>query len=105
MFTIKQNDTLPILEVQLLDYNDTPINLKLCGVTFHMVDRKLEVKIKRQVDIVSIENGEIKVNWLEGDTSESGLFKGEFEINMPDGKVISVPNNSYFTINIIKELA
>lgn len=105
MFVIKQNDTLPNLEAQLLDHEGDPINLDLCGVKFHMVDIKGLVQINREVTMVNIATGEIKVNWLDGDTTESGIFKGEFEVNMPDGKIITIPNNGYFTINIIKELA
>lgn len=104
MFTIKQNDTLPNLDTILLDYNGTPINLELCSVRFHMVDRNLQVKINREVEIIDI-NGEIRVNWIEGDTSGSGIFYGEFEVNMPNGKIITIPNDGYITINIIKELA
>ena len=32
-FTIKQNDTLPSLESQLLDVDGNPVNLEMCGVS------------------------------------------------------------------------
>jgi len=105
MFTIKQNDTLPNLEAQLFDYDDVPINLELCGVHFHMMDKKLVIKINRLVTIDDMEQGKVKVEWQEGDTKETGTFKCEFEVNMPDGKIITVPNDGYFLISIVPELA
>jgi len=96
MFVIKQNDTLPSLEAQLFDCNNNPINLDLCGVHFHMMDNKSQVKINRPVTIIDVENGKVKVEWEEGDTKEVGTYKCEFEVNMPDDKIITVPNDGYF---------
>lgn len=90
MFTIKQNDTLPLLEAQLLDTNGNPLNLDLCSVKFHMATNRGILKIKRDATIVDIENGKVKYEWQEEDTSTVGTFKCEFEINMPDGKTITV---------------
>lgn len=105
MFTIKQNDTLPNLEAQLLDNNGASINLDLCGVHFHMVNYKGVEKINRPATITNIATGEVKVEWQTGDTSEIGTYKCEFEVNMPDGKVLTVPNDGYFLISVVKELA
>lgn len=105
MFTIKQNDTLPNLEAQLLDHNGAPINLELCGVHFHMTNYKGVEKINRPATITNIATGEVMVEWLPGDTDTIGTFKCEFEVNMPDGNIITVPNDGYFLISILKELA
>jgi hypothetical protein len=105
MFVIKQNDTLPSLEAQLMDSNDNPLNLDLCGVHFHMSDHKGVVKINRPAQIIDAEKGIVKVDWQDGDTSKDGLYKCEFEVNMPDSKVVTVPNDGYFLIQIVKELA
>lgn len=105
MFVIKQNDTLPYLEAQLLDAEGNPINLDLCGVRFHMLDKWNVIKIDRPIEIVDIAKGEVKVVWQEGDTSESGAYLAEFEINMPDGNIITVPNDGYYDIKIVRELA
>lgn len=105
MFTIKQNDTLPNSEAQLLDVNKNSINLELCGAQFHMSNFRGEVKINKPATIVNIANGEVRVEWQKGDTDTVGTFKCEFEVNMPDGGVITVPNDGYFLISIIRELA
>lgn len=104
MFVIKQNDTLPHLEARLIDADGNPINLDLCGVHFHMLNKWDSIKINRPVEIVDSELGDIRVIWQEGDTSESGMYNAEFEINMPNGDIISVPNDGYFIIKIVREL-
>jgi len=105
IFTIKQNDTLPILEVQLFDADGNPINLDLCGVHFHMKNKYSSETIKKQASIKDVENGIVQVIWEDGDTSKVGIYQYEFEINMPDGSILTVPNNSYLIIQIVKELA
>lgn len=105
MFVIKQNDTLPKLECQLFDNNNVPINLTLCNVRFHMVDKKNNIVINEEVEMVNLNDGKIRYNWSEGNTSISGIFRGEFEVNLPNGDIITVPNDSYFTISIVPELS
>ena len=104
MFTIKQNDTLPNLEAQLLDYTGSPINLDLCGVHFHMNKYGTNI-INRPAMITDAINGRVKIEWQQGDTGVVGTYQCEFEVNMPDGKIITVPNDGYFLISIVKELA
>lgn len=103
MFTIKQNDTLPTMEVQLIDVEGNPLNLDLCGVHFHMLGGGKE--INRPATIVDGGQGKVQVEWQEGETDTVGTFKCEFEINMPDGSIITVPNDGYFLLQIVPELA
>lgn len=105
MFVIKQNDLLPNMECQLLDCEGKPFNLELCSIKFHMVNSSKDVVINREIDVVNIEDGKVEVVWVEGDTENSGIYRCEFEINMPDGKPISIPNDGYFLIQIVPELA
>ncbi len=105
MFVIKQNDTLPNLESSLKDGSGNPVNLDLCGVKFHMSNYKGDVKIVRPATIVNVATGEVKVEWIDGDTETVGVYKCEFEVNMPDGKTLSVPNDGYFLISIVPEIA
>ncbi len=105
MFTIKQNDTLPNLEAQLVDFEGNPINLDLCGVHFHMSNFRGEVKVNKPAIVVDVENGKVKVEWDPGETDTVGTYKCEFEVNMPDGKIITVPNDGYFLISIVPDIA
>jgi hypothetical protein len=105
MFVIKQNDTLPVLQAQLFDHNKGPLNLDLCGVRFHMSDSRGKIKLDKPVTIVDEAQGIIQVEWLPGETDTAGTYFCEFEINMPDGRIVTVPNDGYFRIVVVAELA
>ncbi|HHY42578.1 MAG TPA: BppU family phage baseplate upper protein [Thermoanaerobacterales bacterium] len=105
MFVIKQGDTLPMLEAQLFDPDGNPLNLDLCGVHFYMKNRYSSETINKQASIKDIENGIVQVIWEDGDTSKAGIYQCEFEVNMPDGSIITVPNDGYFLLQIVSELA
>jgi len=105
MFTIKQNDTMPALQAQLIDVDGSPVNLDLCGVHFHMSKQNGDIVINMPAVITDIENGKVKYEWRNGDTAEIGVYRCEFEVNMPDGNIITVPNDRYFLISIVRELA
>lgn len=104
-YIIKQNDTMPALEASLLNEDGSPINLEMCGVHFHMSTRRGEIKIDRPAEIVDAENGKVKVAWQEGDAEEAGLYKCEFEIVFTDSTILTVPNDGYFLVRVIKEIA
>ena len=105
MFVIKENDTLPYLEAQLVDAYNEPLNLDLCGVHFHMSDFRGKIRLNKPAIIIDAEKGEVIVEWETGDTDTAGTYKCEFEVNMPDGKIITIHNDGYFLISIVKELA
>jgi len=104
-YIIKQNDTLPVLEAQLLNEDGTPINLVLCGVHFHMKTLDGKKLINRPAEIIDNEAGKVKVAWQEGDTSKVGLYKCEFEIVFTDSTVLTIPNDGYFFVRIVNEIA
>jgi hypothetical protein len=104
-FTIKQNDTAPALEAQLLDSEGNPINLDMCGVRFHMQSRYVKKTIIKPATIVDAENGLVRVDWQEGDTDTVSTYKCEFQVTFTDNTILTIPNDGYFQINIIRELA
>lgn len=98
--TIKQNDTVPALEAQLVNADGTAIDLTLCSVWLHMGN-----KINAVSEITDAIKGWVKYAWQTGDTDTVGLYKAEFEIKYPDGAIQTVPNDGYFLIQIVNELA
>lgn len=104
-FYIKRNDTAPSLEAQLIDADGNPINLDMCGVRFIMQDGFGRVNINRPATIIDAAQGRVQVDWQEGDTSVAGVMRCEFEIVFTDGSVMTVPNDGYFMIQIVEELA
>lgn len=104
-YLLKQNDTRPYMEAQLLDANGEPVNLDFCGVHFHMKSLCSGKMINRPAEIVDAENGKVKVTWREGDLEVPGSYKCEFQVNFTDFTTLTVPNDGYFLIRIIEELA
>ena len=102
---IKQNDTRPSVEVQLLDADGVPVNLELCGVMFHMRDLRGSVKINAPCVIVSAAEGRVRYDWQAPDTGTPGTYYVEFEVHSPDASIMTVPNAGYLTITITPELA
>lgn len=97
-FIIKRNDTLPSLQIKIKARNCinalVPFNLSgVTACTFSMMDDCGSLIIaSNEAEIIDVEKGTIQYTWLEGDTSMSGRFTGEFELFFDGGKKISVPN-------------
>jgi hypothetical protein len=103
-YTLKQNDTLPAIEAQLINADGTPINLDLCGVRFHAQSFDRKKLIVKQAEIIDAENGKVRVKWKEGDTDTAGNYRAEFEIVFTDSTILTVPNDGYFLVKIIPEI-
>lgn len=109
-FIIKRNDTLPALEVTIVDRGrlGEKQGYNLSGVTeitFTMVSNCGDYKIFAQsAETVCFSGGSIRYNWVEGDTNESGRFLGEFQLIFSDGKRLSVPQNGQIEIEIGKDV-
>lgn len=109
-FIIKRNDTLPALELTLVDRGrlGEKMGYNLSGVTeitFTMVSSCGEYKIFAQsAETVCYSGGTIRYNWRSGDTNESGKFSGEFQLTFSDGNRLSVPQNGQIQIEIGKDV-
>lgn len=109
-FTIKRNDTLPALQICLIDRGclggkESYSLSGVTGVTFTMVSDCSEYKIfAKTASIISSSAGTIQYDWEVGDTNEAGDFKGEFQLLYSDGNKMSVPQNGQISIHIPKDL-
>jgi len=109
-FTIKRNDTLPALKICLIDRGclggKQPYILSgVTGATFTMVSSCGNYKIfAKPAQIISYSAGTIQYNWEDGDTNESGKFKGEFQLIYSDGKKLSIPQSGQIDIEIPKDV-
>lgn len=123
-FNIRQNSTLPYLEMELINdgrnnFNKAYIALQSASITFNMIDEANNVKkiVNAKTYIVPIEdNGciekvKIQYRWDKRDTQQKGQFKGFFKItfsdtivadgmDFPKGDLI-VPISEELLINII----
>lgn len=109
-FIIKRNDTLPALQICLIDKGclggKESYNLSgVTGVTFTMTNNCGEYKIfEKTAQVVSYSAGTIQYNWDVNDTNEGGDFKGEFQLFYSDGNKLSIPQNGYIDIMIPKDV-
>lgn len=123
-FNIRQNSTLPYLEMELINdgrnnFNKAYIALQSASATFNMVDEANNVKkiVNAKTYIVPIEDKgciekvKIQYRWNKRDTKDKGQFKGFFKItfsdtivadgmDFPKGDLI-VPISEELLINII----
>ncbi len=108
-FIIKRNDTLPALQLCLIDRGclggKESFNLDgVTGATFTMTNDCGEYKIfGKTAQIVSSSGGTIQYNWDAEDTNEAGKFNGEFQLLFSDGNKMSIPQNGQISINIPKD--
>lgn len=109
-FFIKRNDTLPILEVSLIDRaclgNRIPYNLSaVTACTFTMASDCGDMKIMaKTASIVSATGGTISYTWETGDTDEAGVFYGEFQLMFSGGGLMSIPQIGNIAIEIGKDV-
>ena len=109
-FIIKRNDTLPSLQLVLVDRGclggKEPYNLDgVSGVTFTTTNSCGDYKIfSKPAVIVSASGGTIQYNWEASDTNEAGKFLGEFQLKYSDGNKLSVPQNGFLQIEIPKDI-
>ena len=103
-FIIKQNDTFPAIRAQVIQADDSPVNLSGALVRFIMVDSDGEVVIDEPAEIVEAPEGRIKYAWQQGNTEVVGDYRGEFEATFATGEIVTMPNYTYIYIRIFKEL-
>lgn len=103
-FVIKQNDTSPSLQTQLLDADDVPINLTDATVTFIMKDFNTGIVLNTPMTVVTPANGVVQYDWQTGDTANTGTFYVEFKVEYANGAVETFPNFSNATIVVYPSL-
>ena len=110
-FTIKRNDTLPMLMVSVVDrgklYEKQPFDLSgVTAVTFSMknVDCDYNKISLKTAGIFCASGGTLQYQWVPEDTNESGNYIGEFELNFSDGNKMSIPQIGGINIEIVDDI-
>jgi len=110
MNTIKQGDTSPVLEQTLTDSNGTPENLTgYISIKFIMRDKHtLETIINDDtsgnLSVVDAESGIVKYEWDTDDTTRSGTYEAEWQVQFADGSIGTYPNSGYINIEIVSDI-
>jgi len=103
MFTIKQYNTIPSLEVALVNYLNQPVDLMGASVTFSM--RSLDnptLVVEGGAVFVDRAGGIVAYEWDVTDTAIHGAFIGEFRVVFQDGSSETYPNGDYIRIHVVK---
>ncbi len=108
-FTIKQGDSAPNLEAQLLNADATPIDLTAADGVNLIVKLKTAADtdpplFDKPCDITDAANGWVEYDWVVADTATIGVFNGEFEIDWGAAGLQTVPNDKYFDIVVVADL-
>lgn len=93
-------DTLPTLEFELINDDETPFNTT--GCTFKFYFRKYgDVAVKNAghetCTVTDIANGKVKYEWQTGDLSVEGAHYGELELTKA-GKSLTIGRSLRFDI-------
>jgi hypothetical protein len=111
-FTIKRNDTLPNLIVNVIDrgclYEKQSFSLSgVTGVTFSMLNTDCDYhKISlKEAQIQCVSGGTIQYIWDPEDTNESGNYLGEFELTFTGGGKMSIPQIGGINIEIVDDIS
>jgi hypothetical protein len=91
-----KGDLLPVLTATLQNSDGTPIDLT--GATVALVIKNvLDVETVREADIVSATLGNVRYEWVAGDTATAGDFRCRWRIT--DGAdITTVPNDGELTM-------
>ncbi len=115
-FTIKRDDTLPKIQVQLWDDEAKTVKTDLTLATsqaFHMMDRDESglpsptLKIESPAAIVGpATDGVLEYLWNDGDgdTDVEGTFFAEFEVTWSATSRTTYPNDGYIIVKIPDDL-
>lgn len=104
-FSLKSGDTWPPVDATLSDANGA-INLTTAtSVKFVMAPTGGGGPTVNSVcTITNAALGQVRYVWVSPNTDTSGTYKVEFEILWSDGKIGTVPNEGYLTVEILDDL-
>lgn len=111
-FTIKQGDRRPLFVVALKDNfgetNEAAVNLTTAtGAVFNMRGANAgALKINRgSATITNAAGGEVTYTWGTADTDTAGAFESEVEITWNDGLKETFPNEGYWDVTVVDDIA
>jgi hypothetical protein len=102
-FYVKQNDTSPSMLATLQDANGTSVNITNATVNFYMGNINGNI-VNSTATIVNAAAGQVRYDWVDSDTANSGMYQAEFEVIYVGGTKETFPNNDYILVVIKPDL-
>ncbi len=102
---VKQNDRKPSVTAIAKDAAGNVVDLT--GYTtpkFLMMDWNGVVKVNAAATIVTPAAGTLQYDWATGDTDTVGGYRAEFEVTAAGGQKLTIPNDSYIVVSVVKEI-
>ena len=101
--TYKRGDNAPPITATLSDL-DGPIDLSSADAVRLRMKSDTAIVEAGPVEITDAANGEIKYEWEADDLMFAGSYRGEWEITWSDGTIQTVPNDTYFAVDVLEDL-
>lgn len=105
--TMKKDDTRPKLIRRLKQTVDgVQANLALTNASAvkFIMKYQNDITVTGAASISDAANGEVTYVWATGDTATVAQYNAEYEIKWNDGGYETVPNDGYFSIEIVADL-
>lgn len=107
-FTLKKNDTRPILQITLTEIlteggAPQPINLTSAD-SVKFVMKNGTTTVTKTATVTNAPQGIITVTFVAADTAVAGDYDAEVEITWDPNLIETVPNKEYFTVTIKDDL-
>jgi len=100
-FYIKEDDTAPTLQATLKNPDGSTVDLTNSSVDIRITKaRGGSNVVNTQANVSDAQNGVVQYTLQDGDTSDDGRYRVEFEVTYGAGAVETYPNKGYHTLMI-----
>jgi hypothetical protein len=106
VFSIKTDDLSPALTINCSYSDGTVPDFTGAAATFALrkLDNTVVINDVAAVIPAPFTDGIISYNWVSGDTTNAGSFRGEFHVTLASGKRVTFPNDRYLVVNMYKDI-
>lgn len=100
-FYLKKGDLVPRIRAYLQDANGAAIDLSGASVLFAMqLPGATTRKVSAAATIITPTAGVVEYAWQGTDTDTAGFYVCEWEVTLPGGAVMTVPNLAFTSVLI-----
>lgn len=100
---MKQHDTLPSLELTLLD-GTTPVDLSAADSALFLMRNFGGLKVNSAMTFVDRVHGKVRYDWVTGDTDTASDYDAEVQITWADLRIQTFPADQYITVSVEADL-
>ena len=103
-FTIKQGDTLPLLQATLTDENGDPMDLTdATDLKFRYRRKGSSTVVERDATIVTAASGIVRYAWQAADTATAGPMYAEWQVYYGTD-ILTHPNTGFIDIEVVDRI-